>query len=726
MRNQKKLSCILALLLMALISPFESLAENNETDAKAVVEGTVTFGTAIVGSDNKSSKLGAYSGITDSQGYAIGNTEVLYQRGLLYMQLLGEDLGLENRSVSLETGTYGKLKFFANWDQLPHELNNNTQTPFKGIGGTNLTLPTSFGKNSDATALTITGLDREDLRIDGRRAGNFGFSGKFGKMDVSLSYMRETKDGIVDIGTVVNTSPGGQSISLPGLLDQVTNEVRGSVARNGEDGQIQFDFFMSLFDNKVNSISWEDPFSITTSGTGLISRAPDNRFMKFSLSGAKNLPHNSRVSGVVEYSNSSQNQNLLAFSQDTSTSLLPRSSAEAEIHTLHINLNAASRPLPKLGLKARYRHFQTINETEQSLFQYILNDSEASQAVITADEAMTNLTYDYIQDRVELGASYDIFKGTTLKLDYDLEIFNRDYREAQRTVEHTIKGGVRSRYFSSAEAGYNFQLGFKEEGDYDTTRVFQATHTQDHINAGTTFDNLADSKRFDIASRDRMKHSAHINYFSSDATTLGLYFNWAQDDYEDTNIGLNFNRNHDTTVDLGFSPNPLTQLHFFYTFEEIQSEQSGREWRSTIPNSETDLTKNWTGNHVTHSHTVGLGGDYILIRNKLDLKLNYSFSLSKQDIDFDTGSNSVVTGSVGLPDLQTAQHKLDMTGTYKWSKQLDLGLKYLFQNYQNDNFSTDSLTPGTAVSSTFVLMTGTVPDFTAHSTMMYATYHFSN
>lgn len=135
MRNQKKLSCILALLLMALISPFESLAENNETDAKAVVEGTVTFGTAIVGSDNKSSKLGAYSGITDSQGYAIGNTEVLYQRGLLYMQLLGEDLGLENRSVSLETGTYGKLKFFANWDQLPHELNNNTQTPFKGIGG---------------------------------------------------------------------------------------------------------------------------------------------------------------------------------------------------------------------------------------------------------------------------------------------------------------------------------------------------------------------------------------------------------------------------------------------------------------------------------------------------------------------------------------------------------------------------------------------------------------
>jgi MtrB/PioB family decaheme-associated outer membrane protein len=722
--KQKKLSLLLASLLILLISPPGALAQSVEADDEAVTEGSVTLGAGVVGSNNKSSKLGEYSGITESEGYAVGDAEIFYQRGSLYMHFLGEDLGLENRSVSLESGTYGKLKFFADWDQLPHELNNNTQTSFKGIGGTNLTLPAGFGKTGDATTLTIADPDGEDLRIEGRRAGNFGFSGKLGLMDVSFSYMRETKDGIVDIGTVVGTSPGGNSISLPGLLDQTTNEVRGSVAHNGEDSQIQFDFFMSLFDNQAESISWESPYTGTNNGTGIMSRAPDNRFIKFSLSGAKNLPYNSRVSGIMEYSHSSQDQDLLAFAQGTSTSLLPRSSAGAEIHTAHLNINAASRPLPKLGLRARYRHYQTINVTDQSLFLYMRNDSETTQAASTADEAMTNLTYDYIQDRIELGATYDVLKATTLKLDYDFELYNRDYREAQKTMEHSIKAGIRSQYFSFAEVGYNVQLSFKEEDDYDATRVFQATHTQDHIDAGTTFDNLLDSKRFDIASRDRMKHSAHINFFPSETTTLGLYYNWAQDDYEDTNIGLNFNRNQEVTLDLGFSPNPLTQLHFFYSFEEIQSEHTGREWGTNVANSETDLTKNWTGNQVTHAHTAGFGGNYVLIKEKLDLKLDYSFSLSEQDIDFDTGSNALVTGSVGLPDIQTTQHRLDVTGIYKWSKKLDLGLKYIFGNYRTDDFATDSLAPGTAVSTSFVLMTGTVPDYTAHSTITYATYRF--
>jgi MtrB/PioB family decaheme-associated outer membrane protein len=469
MMKQKKLSLLSALLLILLISPLGVSAENSEADDKAVMEGTITFGTGIVGSNNKSSKLGEYSGITDSEAYAIGDTEISYQRGSLYMHLLGEDLGLENRSLSLETGTYGKLKFFADWDQLPHELNNNTQTPFKGIGGTNLTLPASFGKTADATTLTVTGLDREDLRIDGRRAGTFGFSGKLGLMDVSLSYMRETKDGIVDIGVVKGTSPGptADTTTLPGLLDQVTNEVKASVARNGEEGQIQFDFFMSLFDNQAESISWESPYTGTNNGTGVISRAPDNRFMKFSLSGARNLPHNSRVSAVMEYSHSSQDQDLLPFAQGTSTALLPRSSGGAEIHTAHFNLNAVSRPIPKLGLKARYRHYQTINTTERSLFRYMLNDSQTTQAGESADEAMTNLTYDYIQDRVELGASYDVFKATTLKLDYDFEMYNRDYREAKKTLEHSIKAGIRSRYFSFAEAGYNVQFSFKEEPKFN-------------------------------------------------------------------------------------------------------------------------------------------------------------------------------------------------------------------------------------------------------------------
>lgn len=706
---------ILTVMLLLALLPTGVWAQEEDTALMPEgLQGEVTFGGAGVFGDSDSFKFGEYTGINDDTGYFVGSTNLTYNRSSYFMNLFTEDLGLDNRSIYWETGKTGSYTIYGEYNQIPHLLNNNTLTQFQNPGSTNLILVPGFVTGSDTAPANMTIVNRSFGLENERDTGLFGVKGVFGKFNYDLSYKRTERDGTQSIGGSGGINAGPTEIRSTILADpiqQVTHEVHASLARSGEQGQVQFDFDYSLFNNSFDSLIWQNPFTgANQATTNLISRDPDNHSWKVGLSGAYNITDTTRISSVFQYGIMEQNESLLPFAVG-SVVALPRATAEAQIQTIHGTFNLSSRPLPKLALNLRFRHYQTINDTPVQAFNYIVNDDPN----FALAGPVNNLPFDMTQNQVNATASYYAFKGTTFKLGYKFDHRKRDFREVDETKENTITAGVRSSYFEDVNFGYKVTLGVREEIDpYDEGKIFLARFGT----AGSDTNPLL--KRYDISEREQMKHAFNINYSPSDRTTYGVYYNFVFDDYDTSQLGMQFSRRQDITLDWMYTPTDATTINIYYTYENIVTEQLNREWSGFgICNSPTLAACNWVANHDNDAHTVGVGASHQYAEGRVRLSADYWFSDSVEKITFTTGANLT---AIDMPKLKTRNHNVRFTGRYRWSDHMDISLRYLYQRFEIDDFATDGFNPGSATIPEVLTLFGTLQNFDAHTAMVFFTY----
>jgi MtrB/PioB family decaheme-associated outer membrane protein len=682
------------------------------------LQGEFTLGGAGVFGQSDSFKFGEYTGINDDTGYLIGSTNLTYNRGSYFMNLFTEDLGLDNRSIYWETGKTGSYTVYAEYNQIPHLLNNNTLTQFNQPGGTTLTLNPGMTPAADTASLNI--VNRSFELQNERDTSVFGIKSTFGKFDFDMNYKRTERDGTQSIGGAGGTSASPfviRSTILPDPIQQTAHEVHASLAHSRDEGQVQFDFDYSLFNNAFDSLIWQNPFTgATQAATNLISRDPDNQSWRVGLSGAYNLTDTTRISSVLQYGIMEQNESLLPFSTGTTVAQLPRLNADAQIQTIHGSFNLSSRPLPKLALNLRLRHYQTMNDTAVQSFNYIINDDPNG----TLAGPVNNLPYDMEQNQVSATASYYAFKGTTFKLGYKYDHRKRDLREVDETQESAVTAGFRSSYFENVNFAYNVSLGTRSEEDpYDESKIVLAR-------TGVAGQNETHPlmRRFDISDREQMKHSANINFSPTDRTTYGVYYNFVYDDYDKSQLGLQNSQRHDVTFDWTYTPSDATLLNVYYTYENIQTEQMNREFvPAFIPgdpcNTPDNPNCNWVANHNNNAHTVGTGMSHQFAEGRVRLSTDYWFSDSVEDITFTTGSD---LSAVDMPKLKTRNHNARFTGRYQWNPNVGISLSYLYQRFEIDDFATDTVRPGSPLIPEVLTLFGTLPNFDAHTVMAFFTY----
>src|SRR3990170_3569472 len=429
--------------VLFILFVFYSLTIPLLSKAEEGMEGSVTLGGAAVDLDSKSFKYGEYTGVNDDSIYFAGDVDLSYNRNAFFLEFRTDNIGLDSRSLYLETGRYGRYKLFLEYDEIPKLISNNSQTILNGAGSNTLTLPSGWTRYDQTTTagmssqLTNNKKDVE-LRTD-RKTYSAGISSSFSDFDFKISFKKEEKEGTKSIGGIIGNSGGTtRSIVLPDPVDYTTDELKATLAYSGETSQIELGYYLSQFVNGNKSLTWQNPYNMatwTTTGysgslddptTALISLPPDNTHNKLSLTGGINLPLASRLSFVGEYGIMEQNDTLFPWSNNTATtyaysSSLPRGTADAEINTTHFSLNLSSKPLPKLGLNLKYKYYETKNKTPREAWFYVNNDTggSAQPADNTYAEVLYNLPYDYTQNLLKLDASYYLFNGTTLKLGYD-------------------------------------------------------------------------------------------------------------------------------------------------------------------------------------------------------------------------------------------------------------------------------------------------------------------
>jgi len=720
------------LILTALVLPQMASADDGTA-------GSVTFGGAAVGTTDKTYKFGEYSGITSDAYYTVIGADLNFDSGPYYLDLLASRLGLENRRAYVETGRYGRYKLFLEYADTPKLISNNSKTIFDNAGEARLTLPSGFTKGTTTSGFTNLSAYRNDLNLAlKRKSGKVGLSETLGATDVAVSLEREHKGGTKYIGGTLGTSGGNtRAVGLPEPVDYYTDTVRFSAAHTTDAAQVQFDYYLSVFDNNNEALIWDNPFTVTNYPTiARTSLPPDSIHHRVSLSGGVDLPLYSRLSAVFEYGIMEQDEDLLPYSINTSSTItvpVPRQSAEARIDTTHLGLNLSSRPVTGLGLKAGYRFYQTDNKLPRSLFRYVKNDMGQAQEALTSSSALYTLPYAYAQNQFKLDASYYLFAGTTLRAGFTHDVIDRDYREVQTTKENSYKAAVNSTLIPYTSVGFDYLKAKREGGDeYDEAKIYDVYHTQEYIDtvyAPIRFDNHPLARKFDIADRERDRYNANVTVFPTDITTLSAYYTHSSDDYEESVLGLQKARTRSITLDGSIAPVDFATVYAFYTKEEMKSRQASRSYSGgTTAGSNKDVqsvleTRNWTAVHDDDVDTFGLGTKLKFLEDKATVNVDYAFSQSTSAVRFTAGS-AIATSVIptDMPDLKTRLHTLNVTGKYRLNKQMSLGAGYQFEDYKSDDWAYDNFEPATSTIPNVLTLVGPAADYEAHTGMVFLTY----
>lgn len=682
----------------------------------------------------------------------------------------------------METGWYGGYELFLNYDQSPHYVSNDSKTIFNGVNGNNLTLPDGFVRGDVMQNFAWKATDfenslnayKKDVNIKtDRKSGSVGFSVPvWSVFDFDANYRREEKRGLKSIAGAMGQSGGDRrAIWLPEPVNFSVDEVTASLSYSGEKTQLNLGYFYSNFRNKYNSLAFENPFhtemigvqkpdmttyyinagdaggiaadeTILTSGPyyygnlGQISMDPDNDYHRFSLSGGVDLPMSSRITVLGEYGLMRQDNNLLPYTINPEAAIhtpLPRNSARGEIETFHVTANASTRPLEDLSLNLKYRLYKTRNNTPMDTWLKAFNDMSIEQAAENSASALRNLPYDYTQNKVDFGASYDVHHGsfmhTVLNAGYIYDNMDRDYREVKQTEENTFYAGLRSIFASYGMGNAGFSHGLRKNNGYNQSRLFNAYHSPEHVNEELTgaapdlaWDNHPALRKYDLADRIRDKFSGAITLTPDEMIALGLYYTYANDTYSNAVFGLEGSRNNSYTLDFTFTPTPPFTLFGYYTWENMNADQAGRAFRGSAKAAESaDPNRDWRANHDDSVDTFGLGGNYRLLDDKLNLRADCSYSDASSDISF-TAGNSLKNEP--LPALTSTLSILALTGDYKLTPNWSVGLGYRYELYRSDNWGTDGVDPASKTLGDVITMTASIPDYDAHVGSMFITYYF--
>lgn len=371
---------------------------------------TVDLGAGYV--SQSSAKFGQYNGLAKEGAFALGDVDL---RGggsydsdsTLRWRLLGTDLGLDTRQGEFDIREQGLFKFNLGYDDIRDNISDTYQTPYQGIGSTQLALPGNWIKpvvpQVSATGLNYRSLSptagqggaisptgtvvaptpaqletlneivvndagayhRADLHTD-RKRDDLGFDLNLSKhLELTGSVRRETQNGLQPIGGVTSQI-AENSVILPNVIDTTTDQFNLGLQYGRPKGFFKIDYYGSIFTNHVHSVSWQDPNDPTKVAT--LGTSPSNQFHQGSVAAGYNFSSAIRLTGEVSYGRNTQNE---AFITDASMPLgIPEKSLHGRVNTEAANLKLVMRPASGLNVIVHYKYDNRQNRTPIDTFVF--------------------------------------------------------------------------------------------------------------------------------------------------------------------------------------------------------------------------------------------------------------------------------------------------------------------------------------------------------------------
>ncbi len=699
------------------------------------MEGDVSIGLMNFSIDQANSNFGKYTGISDDANRLLAEFKLKFNPSEKYLSMTGNNLGLDNRSIEINGGHYGRYGISFKHSELTTLTGVNAQTPYENTGSSDITLPSGF--IDGVTTEEMTTLDQQLKRLDvsiNRKNSRLILSVTPDELwNLSLSINRERQDGIKPLGAPVGNLGrwGYPTTILPAPVNQTTDNIMATVGYNDSSYQWQVKYHWSRFNNYFDSIRWDNPFSSDNNtddpsiypDRGLTSLAPDNSYQNITINSAFNMPMATRLVMTGNFSRMKQDGKMLGYTINQGSNIttpLSRDSSAAKVDTSRIHLKLSSRPISRLSLTTSYDYDRRNNKTPSTLFLRVTND-HGDQAQIDDIRASYNHPFDMSRKRIKVAGRYYLGRGTSLKLAHQQENVERSKRAVAKTVEKSQTIKLRSRFSSKVSANFGLQRDRRRaDSGYDNDRAYRIRHTTEYIDTvadNERFDNNPKLRQYDIADRNRDKVRLNLNLYPNSNTTVALYYNKSQAEYPDSSLGLGSNDQDGLTLDINYSPQDKASLFAYYTREKGKFRLDGTSFNSAGPpgtkfNTANDPDNFWQVNNSDDITTLALGGSFTMLREDLQLKAKIYQSNEKSRINFISGANLTATD---LPQDNALRRGIELKGEYAFSYNIDIGLGLMYEKYRIDNWSRDGIEPGSSSVEELITLLAPEPDYTAYT-----------
>ncbi len=653
--------------------------------------GAVSFGAQQTDSNSISSKFMEYRDVPN--GVIAPYFRFQGKKNGLRYDFLGENIKQTDQRFRMRVGE-DKWNVEGDYNRIPHNFGNGGHTLLQetspGVWRMSDTLRQSFQTTLESTtprsrinypfllnlvSPSLAAANQVDVKLT-RERGNLTFISKpSDPVEFRVTYARERRTGSrAASGTAFGF---GNVVELPEPLHYLTQDFGAEGQYEAKWGVLRAGVHFNQFGNRIQSLTFDNPFRITDStdasaytapGSGSIggpvsgrmSLPPDNEAVIANASVMFKMSRRTRLSADVSLGQWKQNKSpFLAYTTNTAivsplratdVGTLPASRLDGKADITSLNLYFTSKPATDLSLTARYRTYEMDNKTPRLSFPgYVRFDG------VWEDLPRISVPYGYKNDRFDATVGYR-FGDLSLEGGLKHIKMERTFRETEDTKEtgasiaavlHTsdwliFRGSYEkaTRDFDGLEIEKSEDASFQQPGAPANLFAVSPTTLQSDgqplCPAGTVC-NL----RFDQAKKDIDRIGAQASLSPNDKVTFSVGYLRTKDEYKESLFGL-VNAKFDTvSVDLDIAASEKANLYAFYSYEKLANFQVGRQSGATPSNNPID---NWTSTVDDKTSSVGVGAEFILVPDKWFLNVSGQY----QKVD---GNNSIFSAPGSAPSL---------------------------------------------------------------------------
>jgi MtrB/PioB family decaheme-associated outer membrane protein len=424
---------------------------------------------------------------------------------------------------------------------------------------------------------------------------------------------------------------------------------------------------------------------------------------------------------------------------------LPQDSLDGNVDTWLANVLLTMEPIEGVDFDAHYRYYRLSNDTDAIIFPaHVVND----QGSISTDTLIADPN-SYSRHNADASIGWQIVDPVRVELGYEFERWSRDEsRNVRRTDEHGGHVAVDVVAGPTFRLNAVYELGVRRKDRYDpfasleNQRPLGELSDDDRLNF-----NLPDLRKYSQADRMRQEAGLIGTWLPCETLDVTLSFNWAQNDYDNTDYGIKDHEAYSAGIDVGYQPVEWLRLFGGYSYEVSEYRMRGR-WRprsfAPPPTPVDDFLNDWSTDSEDRAHFFNLGGTIGVIPDRLELEFAYLI----QDAEAQTrsqGRNSffparppTTSGDGGnapsYPDIEDTFQSFQAVARYRVNERWTLKGGWRWEKFATTNFKLDDLDPfeprsningsGVISPSTDVFLGNRVGDYDAHLFMLSVEFNF--
>jgi Putative outer membrane beta-barrel porin, MtrB/PioB len=612
--------------------------------------------------------------------------------------------------------------------------------------------------------LVTPGLEGQPANIDlkltrGRGNVALSFAPKDASYDVGITYLHERRSGT---RAANGTSFGfGNVIETPEPLRYITQDFGVHASFAGDWGSAKAAIHYNDFKNSFDTFTWDNWFRVTDSSDSSayqspststrngasfarMALVPDNNAWTESLGATVKLGARTRITADLAFGQWKQDEDpfipwttntavLTPSGEPAATLALPGRALDGKINTTSLAGYLTSRLTDDLGLNVRYRRYDRDNETRQyEIDGYVRFDA------VWEDIGRRTVPFGYTNDIFDAALYYAIGK-LNLEGGWKYNRMSRTFRETSEWREEAdghftpVGSGATSenlfKFVADVRGDWYMLRGLAEVGSRDLDS-YDAVAAEDYgfLEPGSPA-NQTVLRRYDQAKRDVRRFGGQLE-ISPGSGELGAFASYVRTELEydqapvscedvelfpgqstfcaggvQRPLGLQKDTYDTFTLEANYTPNTKTRLYAFYSWEDIDQIQTGRQSGSTLDFNPLNV---WTADVVNKVNSFGAGVDFdITPKWFLGLFARYQKVDGNNDVSLPTGFSTSIYGTnpallqctagnaanpCAIPEFDdTKLTYVSAWVKYKVAKHWSAAVGLSFEDYEVDDSQTGNL-----------------------------------